>query len=214
MEFCICTLKCLICGIILFFVRKVINRIFIGEKIANFACCRIDMRGDIVIYQSLEFEMGHHQLDTLDEQILKLIADNARIPFLEVARACNVSGAAIHQRIQKLTNLGILKGSEYVIDPEKIGYETCAYIGIYLKDPASFDAVTRALEAIPEIVECHFTTGKYDMFIKLYARNNHHLLSIIHDKLQPLGLARTETLISFHEAIKRQMPITVEEEED
>ena len=64
--------------------------------------------------------MGHHQLDTLDEQILKLIADNARIPFLEVARACNVSGAAIHQRIQKLTNLGILKGSEYVIDPEKI----------------------------------------------------------------------------------------------
>ena len=98
--------------------------------------------------------MGHHQLDTLDEQILKLIADNARIPFLEVARACNVSGAAIHQRIQKLTNLGILKGSEYVIDPEKIGYETCAYIGIYLKDPESFDAVTKALEAIPEIVEC------------------------------------------------------------
>ena len=144
--------------------------------------------------------MGHHQLDALDEQILKLIAGNARIPFLEVARACNVSGAAIHQRIQKLTNLGILKGSEYVIDPEKIGYETCAYIGIYLKDPESFDSVTRALEAIPEVVECHFTTGKYDMFIKIYAKNNHHLLSIIHDKLQPLGLARTETLISllFH----------------
>ena len=151
--------------------------------------------------------MGHHQLDTLDEQILKLIADNARIPFLEVARACNVSGAAIHQRIQKLTNLGILKGSEFVIDPEKIGYETCAYIGIYLKDPESFDSVTKALEAIPEVVECHFTTGKYDMFIKIYAKNNHHLLSVIHDKLQPLGLARTETLISFHEAIKRQMPI-------
>lgn len=95
--------------------------------------------------------MGHHQLDALDEQILRLIAGNARIPFLEVARACNVSGAAIHQRIQKLTNLGILKGSEYVIDPEKIGYETCAYIGIYLKDPESFDSVTKALEAIPEV---------------------------------------------------------------
>ena len=153
-----------------------------------------------------------HQLDSLDEQILKMIADNARIPFLEVARACNVSGAAIHQRIQKLTGLGILKGSEYVIDPEKIGYETCAYVGIYLKDPSTFDEVTRALELIPEIVECHFTTGKYDMFIKLYARNNHHLLSIIHDKLQPLGLSRTETFISFHEAIKRQMPILTSEE--
>ena len=158
--------------------------------------------------------MGHHQLDSLDEQILKLIAGNARIPFLEVARACNVSGAAIHQRIQKLTNLGILKGSEYVLDPEKIGYETCAYIGLYLKEPEKFDHVAEELKKIPEVVECHYTTGGFDMFIKIYAKNNHHLLSIIHDKLQPLGLARTETLISFHEAIKRQMPIMVDIDED
>lgn len=152
--------------------------------------------------------MGHHQLDKLDEQILRLIADNARIPFLEVARACNVSGAAIHQRIQKLTNLGILKGSEFIIDPEKVGYETCAYIGcLFLRDPEQFDSVTEALKCIPEVVECHYTTGQYDMFIKIYARNNHHLLNIIHDKLQPLGLARSETIISFREAIKRQMPI-------
>ena len=151
--------------------------------------------------------MGHYQLDKLDEQILKMIASNARIPFLEVARACDVSGAAIHQRIQKLTNMGVLKGSEFILDPEKIGYETCAYIGLYLKDPEQFDDVVKALEKIPEVVECHYTTGQYDMFIKIYAMNNHHLLSIIHDKLQPLGLARTETLISFHEAIHRQMPI-------
>ena len=151
--------------------------------------------------------MGHHQLDKLDEQILRLIADNARILFLEVARACNVSGAAIHQRIQKLTNLGILKGSEFIIDPEKVGYETCAYIGLFLRDPEQFDSVTEALKCIPEVVECHYTTGQYDMFIKIYARNNHHLLNIIHDKLQPLGLARSETIISFREAIKRQMPI-------
>ncbi len=150
-------------------------------------------------------------MDALDIQILKLIADNARIPFLEVARACNVSGAAIHQRIQKLTNQGILKGSEFIIDLEKIGYETCSYIGLYLKEPESFDSVVKALENIPEVVECHYTTGQYDMFIKIYAKNNHHLLSIIHDKLQPLGLARTETLISFHEAIKRQMPIQLDE---
>lgn len=151
--------------------------------------------------------MAHHQLDSLDEQILNLIADNARIPFLEVARACNVSGAAIHQRIQKLTNLGIIKGSEFVLDPESIGYETCAYMGLYLKDPSEFDQVTEALRKIPEIVECHYTTGQYDMFIKIFAKNNYHLLSIIHDQLQKLPLARSETIISFHEAIKRQMPI-------
>ncbi|MBO5025284.1 MAG: Lrp/AsnC ligand binding domain-containing protein [Bacteroidaceae bacterium] len=161
--------------------------------------------------------MGQHLLDSLDKQILDMIADNARVPFLEVARACNVSGAAIHQRIQKLTKLGIIQGSNYILNPEKIGYETCAYIGLFLKDPSSFDSVAAALAKIPQVVECHYTTGVYDMFIKIYARNNHDLLTIIHDKLQPLGLSRSETIISFNEAIKRQIPIpdwSREEEEE
>jgi len=147
------------------------------------------------------------KIDKLDKQILHLISADARIPFLEVARACGVSGAAIHQRIQKLTSMGILKGSVFVIDPEKIGYETCAYIGLNLKDPGKFDEVVERLKEIPEVVECHYTTGNFDMFIKIYAYNNHHLLTIIHDKLQPLGLASSQTLISFHTAISRQLPI-------
>ena len=151
--------------------------------------------------------MSHHNLDSLDKKILHLIAEDARIPFLEVARACNVSGAAIPQRIQKLTSLGILKGSQFIIDPEKIGYETCAYIGLFLKNPEKFDEVVEALRQIPEVVECHYTTGCFDMFIKIYAFNNHHLLNIIHDKLQPLGLSRSETIISFNAAINRQLPL-------
>ena len=151
--------------------------------------------------------MAHHTLDSLDKKILKLVANDARIPFLEIARSCNVSGAAIHQRIQKLNNIGVLKGSQYVIDPEKIGYETCAYVGINLKNPSEFDDVVAALKHIPEVVECHYTTGDYDMFIKIYAFNNHHLLEIIHDKLQPLGLSRSETIISFNTAFDRQLPI-------
>ena len=151
--------------------------------------------------------MANQKLDKLDKQILKMIADDARVAFLEVARACNVSGAAIHQRIQKLTNMGVLKGSEFIIDPEKIGYETCAFIGLNLKEPESFDGVVEKLKEMPEVVECHYTTGNYDLFIKVYAKNNHHLLTIIHDKLQPLGLSSSQTLISFHSAINRQLPI-------
>ena len=150
-----------------------------------------------------------HRLDALDRKILELVIADARVPFLEVARACNVSGAAIHQRIQKLTTLGILKGSQFNIDPEKIGYETCAFIGLFLKDPEKFDNVVAELKNIPEVVECHFTTGGFDMFIKIYAHNNHHLLEIIHDKLQPLGLSRSETIISFHSAIDRQLPVSL-----
>lgn len=158
--------------------------------------------------------MAHHNLDSLDKKILHLIAEDARIPFLEVARVCNVSGAAIHQRIQKLTNLGILKGSQFIINPEKVGYETCAYIGLYLKNPENFDSVVEALKKIPEVVECHYTTGGFDMFIKIYAVNNHHLLNIIHDKLQPLGLSRSESIISFNAAINRQLPIMDLPDED
>jgi Lrp/AsnC family transcriptional regulator for asnA, asnC and gidA len=137
-----------------------------------------------------------------------MISEDARVPFLEVARVCNVSGAAIHQRIQKLTSMGILCGSQFIIAPEKIGYETCAYIGLNLKNPEDFDHVLEALKKIPEVTECHYTTGNFDMFIKIYARNNHHLLTIIHDQLQPLGLSSSQTLISFHSAFERQLPIS------
>lgn len=146
-------------------------------------------------------------IDVLDRQILSLVASDARIPFLEVARECHVSGAAIHQRIQKLSQLGILKGSQFILDPEMIGYSTCAFVGIFLKDPTDCTRVMDALKMIPEVVECHFTTGNYDMFLKIYAKDNHHLLSIIHDQLQPIGIQRSETIISFNEAIKRQMPV-------
>lgn len=146
-------------------------------------------------------------IDQLDQQILQLIAGDARKPFLEVARQCGVSGAAIHQRIQRLFKLGILKGSQFVLDPGKIGYDTCAFVGIYLKEPSDFDRVMDEITKIPEVVECHVTTGGYDMFVKLYARNNAHLMQIIQDKLRPLGLQRTESIISFHEAFLRQMPI-------
>lgn len=151
--------------------------------------------------------MGHYQLDALDIQILRMVANNARIPYLEVARECNVSGAAIHQRIQKMMSLGVLSGSEFKVNPTKIGLETCAYVGLYLKDPSEFDRIVEALEQIPEVVECHYTTGKYDLFIKMYVKGNAELKDVIHDKLLPLGLARTETLISFNEVFRRQMPI-------
>ena len=155
-----------------------------------------------------------HRLDSLDKKILRMIAQDARIPFLEVARACNVSGAAIHQRIQKLVSSGVLQGSQFIINPEKIGYETCAYVELYLKDPEDFDKVLDRLKQIPEVVECHYTTGGYDMFLKIYALNNHHLLNIIHDKLQPLGLSRSETIVSFNAVIDRQLPIPDYDDEE
>jgi len=124
-------------------------------------------------------------------------------------RETHISGAAIHQRIQKLTSAGVILGFRTEIDPAAVGYQTCAYIGFILNDPTKFDEVVARLREIPEVVDCHFTTGTYDIFARIYARNNAHLLEIIHKRLS-LGLGRTETLISFKEVFKRPVPIVSE----
>ena len=158
--------------------------------------------------------MAQHELDELDEKILRMIVENARVPFLEVARACDVSGAAIHQRVQKMTNLGVVKGSEFVVDPEKIGYETCAFVGIFLTSPSTFDTVVKELQKIPEVVECYYTAGQYDLLIKVFAKNNKDLLRIIHSQLQPLGLSRTETLMCFKDGFRKRLPIDFASQQD
>ena len=147
------------------------------------------------------------QLDDLDYKILSKLASDARKPYLEIARECGVSGAAIHQRIQKLYNMGVIKGTETQISPAAVGYDTCAFVGIYLKDPSHYSEVVEKMREIPEVAEIYFTTGAFDMFAKIYAKNNLHLMSIIHGRLQGLGLSRTETLISFKEVLKRQIPV-------
>jgi Lrp/AsnC family transcriptional regulator, regulator for asnA, asnC and gidA len=147
-------------------------------------------------------------IDSLDKKILSIIQGNARIPFLEVARECGVSGAAIHQRVQKLTKIGVIVGSEFIVDPKKVGYYTCAYIGIYLEKAGLFREVVSQLEEIPEITQCDYTTGNYSIFIKVYTRDNHHLKEIIADKLQSIrGVARTETFICLEESFNRHLHV-------
>jgi Lrp/AsnC family transcriptional regulator for asnA, asnC and gidA len=148
------------------------------------------------------------QIDELDEKILKLITKNARIPFLEVARECGVSGAAIHQRVQRLLNMGVVSGSEFIVNPQKLGYNTCAYMGIYLEKAKLHRQVVDALSKIPEIVECHYTTGSYAIFVKVQTKTNKHLKKLIDEELQEIeGIARTETFISLEMEFKRQVPI-------
>lgn len=149
-----------------------------------------------------------YHIDSLDKKILSILTSNARIPFLEVARECNVSGAAIHQRVQRLSKLGIISGSQFNIDPKKLGYHTCAYVGIFLDNAAMFHNVSKSLIAIPEIVQCHYTTGQYSMFVKVYTRDNEHLRKVLADKIQAIpGIMRTETFISLEVLVDRQLPI-------
>ncbi len=148
------------------------------------------------------------QIDSLDKKILSIITKDARTPFLEVARECNVSGAAIHQRVQRLLRLGVISGSQFILEPKKLGYHTCAYIGIFLENASLFNDVSEKLLKIPEITQCHYTTGQYSMFIKVYTRDNEHLKHVLADKIQAInGVSRTETFISLDVLVNRQLPV-------
>ncbi|MFN8254813.1 MAG: Lrp/AsnC ligand binding domain-containing protein [Bacteroidales bacterium] len=154
---------------------------------------------------------NQYQPDALDLKILSMISKNARIPYLEVARECNVSGAAIHQRIQRLTDTGIIMGSEFIFNQKKIGFMTCAFMGVYLEKASYYQGVMTELEKIPEVVECHYTTGNYAIFVKIITRDNDHLKEIIADKLQSIeGISRTESFISLEERVKKQLPPIIE----
>lgn len=148
------------------------------------------------------------RIDNLDRKILEIIMRNARIASKDVAVECGVSRAAIHQRIQRMIDMGVITGSGYQVNPIMLGYTTCTYIGIQLERGSMYRDVVPELEKIREVVECHFTTGSYTMLIKLYARDNQHLMELLNDRIQHIpGVTATETLISLQQSIAREIPI-------
>ena len=154
------------------------------------------------------------KIDSLDKKILGLISANARLPFKDVATECGVSRAAIHQRVQRLIDMGVIVGSGFHVNPASLGYNTCTYVGITLERGSMYKKVVAEFEKIPEIVECHFTTGPYTMLIKLYARDNAHLMELLNDCLQEIpGVIATETLISLRQSIRKEVPIDKQMEE-
>ena len=147
-------------------------------------------------------------IDALDLKILGIISVNARIPFKDVAAVCGVSRAAIHQRVQRLIEAGVITGSGYTVCPKSIGYSTCTYVGIKLERGSMYKRVAAELDKIPEIVECHFTTGPYTMLVKLYSRDNEHLMDLLNNRIQEIsGVISTETLISLEQSISRSVPV-------
>ena len=149
-----------------------------------------------------------YKLDQLDLQILKILIDNANTPYTDIARELKVSGGTIHVRMKKMQEANIVIGSRLIVDPNSLGYDVTAFLGIYLEKASVYGQVEEMLREIPEIVELHYTTGAYNMFAKLICRNTNHLREVLHDKLQTVpGVQRTETLISLEESIRREIQL-------
>lgn len=147
-------------------------------------------------------------IDGIDKKILRHLMEDARKPILEIARNIGISGAAIHQRLRKLEKSGLISGSKFIINPKVLGYTTMAYIGIFLDKAMSNPKAVKELEKIPEVLECHYTTGDWSILIKVLCRDNEHLMQVLNKNIQQIeGVSRTETFISLDQQINRQISI-------
>ena len=150
--------------------------------------------------------MATYHIDQIDRKILSFLVKNARMPFLEIARECGVSGAAIHQRVKRLEAGGVITGSRLLVKPQAIGLNVCAFISISLSEANKYPEVISYLKKIPEIVECHFVTGKYGILAKVYCFDNDHLMEVLLNTIQNIPFIQaTDTMIALDEAFERQI---------
>ena len=150
--------------------------------------------------------MANYHIDTTDQKILGFLVKNARMPFLEIARECGVSGAAIHQRVKRLEANGVITGSRLLVKPQALGLNICAFVSISLSEASKYNEVVASLRQIPEVVECHFVTGKYALLVKLYCFDNDHLMEILLKTIQNIPFIQaTDTMIALDEAFERQI---------
>lgn len=148
------------------------------------------------------------QIDGIDKKILRALMSDARTPILEIARQVGISGAAIHQRLRKLEKSKLISGSKFIINPKILGYTTMAFIGVFLDKAVSNPEAVRQLQKIPEVLECHYTTGNWSVFIKVLCKDNEHLMQVLNKDIQSItGVSRTETFISLDQQIDRQIKI-------
>lgn len=150
-----------------------------------------------------------YQIDKLDQQILSILMKDATIPYTDIAKELLISGGTVHVRMKKLEEMGVVKGSQFVVNPMKVGYDICAFLGIFLEKGSEYNDAVARMKKIDEIVELHYLTGTYSMFAKIFCRDTNHLREVLNEKIQSIkGVSRTETFISLEESIKRQIKIS------
>jgi Lrp/AsnC family transcriptional regulator for asnA, asnC and gidA len=148
------------------------------------------------------------KIDGIDKIIIKRLVKDARTPVLSIAREVGISGAAIHQRLRKLEKSELIDGYRMVINPKSLGYTTTAFVGVFLDSSSLYSSAVKRLKEIPEVVESHFTTGNYAVFIKILCKNNDDLMHLLNKNIQNIkGVSRTETFISLDQQIDRQISI-------
>jgi len=145
--------------------------------------------------------MAKFKLDETDHQILDMLIENTRTPFTDIAKNLNISAGTVHVRVKKMEEAGIIIGSSLTLDYKKLGYSFIAYVGIFLQKTSQTQFVLERINEIPFVTVAHVTTGKFNIFCKIRAKDTTHAKEIIYQIDDIEGVTRTETMISLEESI-------------
>ncbi len=147
-----------------------------------------------------------HQIDQLDQQILRALIIDARIPYAEMAKNFGVSPGTVHVRVEKMRQAGIIEGTKIRINERKLGYDVCCFIGVILKSAKDYEKVIAKLNEFDEVVEAYYTTGNYSIFLKVMTHTIEELHRVLATKIQLIDeIQSTETLISMQNPILRDI---------
>ena len=93
------------------------------------------------------------KIDGIDKKIILELTNNSRTPILEISRKIGISGAAIHQRIRKLEECGLISGHHLKLNPKVLGYSTLAFVGVYFDKAERNAEAIKQMKTIPEILD-------------------------------------------------------------
>ncbi len=145
--------------------------------------------------------MAKFKLDETDHQILDMLIENTRTPFTDIAKKLQISAGTVHVRVKKMEEAGIIIGSSLTLDYKKLGYSFIAYVGVFLQKTSQTQFVLERINEIPFVTVAHVTTGKFNIFCKIRAKDTSHAKEIIYQVDDIDGVTRTETMISLEESI-------------
>ncbi|MBO9584356.1 MAG: Lrp/AsnC ligand binding domain-containing protein [Flavobacterium sp.] len=150
----------------------------------------------------------NENIDFLDREIIQKLSENGRIPFSDLARELNISNSLVHLRVRKLQEAGVITGFSVKLAPKEVGFETITYTGIVTKEAHFSYSIAEKLKQIPEVVECHWVSGNYALFIKIVAANNEELRKILYEQIHQIeGVGSTDSFFSFGSAFEKNLPV-------
>jgi Lrp/AsnC family transcriptional regulator for asnA, asnC and gidA len=150
----------------------------------------------------------NNSIDYFDQQILRELENNGRKAYAQIAQDLGISNTMVHQRVTRLREIGVLKQVSIILDEKKLGFEWGAFTGLVLREDSDSSQIIEELKKIPEVTECYYITGSYALYVRIVAKSSEHMRRLLYEKIDHIpGVLKTESLIDFGAAFKRNVPI-------